>query len=756
MNLNISVRIKIFFIAVCIIVSGQIIYSWQNINAFQKSNLTTIKTKCLKSGEVLKEEIEYFLKLGISFDKLMKLEKLLQERLNNISELEYIEIINTAGYALYYADRNSMIHAEPGKRRAASSDEESIRNIIRLGFNLNEIDTTLSIFNVRTNKSEGHIKMRLSASQIVGQSRDILLDMITVILTSLLITFELMTFFVSFSITAPMERVVNEVNNSVLSLSVFRKNFIMAGDLELMVMRFNNYMVKYLKVIGHFIPIQRFFPQFKDKLTADIQAHVEDIDSVLSVEHTDSGILKQSSLKKALEEMRRKIVALQKRVDIFAKHLSKQLFITAPHDISRMAEDKKTKDLIPASYIRPFMFIFAISAGFSASFFPLFVNNLYQPLWGLGKDVIIGLPISFSMFFLAISMPLTGILSDRIGWYKPMIAGIFINATAWILTAMSRDLYHVLIFQSLMGIGSGAIFMSSQKFVIDNSSNTNRAANMASYSASFFSGNLCGIVVGGMLADRIGYENVFFLSGVISMFAFIYGINIFGKSMRRAGKEIKQDIKKEKSDSSFARASFQLIKDREFFAVVFLQAIPAKIAVIGFLFYLVPIYLKSIGTLQSNIGRVVMCYGILMAFLGPVLSRLLKASHRKYNIFAGGMITGIAMISNHFFSGFTSVLMIVIMLGLAQALSNSPMTSYISEMAIVQKIGTGTSMGLFRFLERIGNVTGPVLVGFLIYKKGYEQSIVILGIISLVCSILYILMISMGKNKPKIAENANS
>ncbi|MDM8544671.1 MFS transporter [Desulfococcaceae bacterium HSG9] len=756
MNLNISVRIKIFFIAVCIIVSGQIFYSWQNIDDFQKSNLKTIKTKCLKSGEVLKEEIEYFLKLGISFEKLMKLEKLLQERLNNISELEFIEIIDTAGYALYYADRNSMIHAEPGKRRSSSSDEESNQNIIRLGFNLNEIDTTLSLFNVRTNKVEGHIKMRLSASNIVGKSREILLDMITVILTSLLITFELMTFFVTFSITTPMERVTNEVNHSVLSLSVFRAKFIMAGDLELMVIRFNNYMVKYLKIIGHFIPIQRFFPQFKKKLTADIQTHVEDIDSILSARPADSGILKQPSLKKALEEMRLKIDALQERVNIFAEHLSNDLFITKPDDVQLMAEDKKNKDFISTSYIRPFMFIFAMSTGFSVSFFPLFVNNIYQPMWGLGKDVIIGLPISFSMFFLAISMPLTGILSDRVGWYKPMIVGIFINAIAWVLTAMSKDIYQVLIFQSLMGIGSGAIFMSSQKFVIDNSDDTNRASNMASSSASFFSGNLCGIVVGGMLADRIGYENVFFLSGAISISAFIYGINIFGKNMCRIGKDIKKDTTEKNSDGSFLRASFQLIKDREFFAVVFLQAIPAKIAVIGFLFYLVPIYLKSIGTLQSNIGRVVMCYGILMAFLGPILSKLLKASHRKYNVFAGGMITGIAMISNHFFSGFTPILMIVIMLGIAQALSNSPMASYISEMAIVQKIGTGTSMGLFRFLERIGNVTGPVLVGFIIYKKGYEQSIVILGIISFVCSILYILMISMGKNKPKIAENANS
>ena len=53
--------------------------------------------------------------------------------------------------------------------------------------------------------------------------------------------------------------------------------------------------------------------------------------------------------------------------------------------------------------------------------------------------------------------------------------------------------------------------------------------------------------------------------------------------------------------------------------------------------------------------------------------------------------------------------------------------------------------GLYRFWERLGNVAGPVVVGFFIAKAGYEKTIVLLGGISFICSLIYLAVILAHK-----------
>jgi predicted MFS family arabinose efflux permease len=193
---------------------------------------------------------------------------------------------------------------------------------------------------------------------------------------------------------------------------------------------------------------------------------------------------------------------------------------------------------------------------------------------------------------------------------------------------------------------------------------------------------------------------------------------------------------------------FRVLKDAEFFSVVFLQGIPAKIALIGFLYYFVPIYLKRMDTLQSDIGRVLMCYGVTLIFLNPLFSKLLKkTAYQRHFIALGGLITGLAMISFHFYSGFGAVLFLVIILGLAHTFSIPSQAAFIAETKIVKALGTGTGMGLFRFWERIGNVTGPLFLGFLMAWAGYEQAVPILGLITVVCTVLYLLIMALDHRK---------
>ncbi len=742
MILNLSLRIKMFLIAVCIIVTGQIVYSYYNVKSFQHGYISSLQKKSEKLGGYLKRDVEFVLNLKIPLIKLKGLEKTLQEILRAAPELEFIEITDTQGYVLYYADHQSLGRIKPATQLSKMSDTATTQKLNLLGLTVKDTDTILPVIYKRENKQVGNINMRLSAPLIAAKAREILMDMITVILTSLLITFEFLTFFVIYSISGPLEGVVNAMRRSIQSLSpLSKKEFLFIKELNIVIERFNQFMEKFSICLSPFLPIYSGFPDLEDNVHKTVPKQARLIDAFLDGQMNTVNEWERPPLKAALVKMRGQMTALQDKVDSFADQLNTGVLAkseSSTNDLADTCYEERPDNHLPYTYIRPLIFLFVMADGFTASFFPLFVDTLYEPLWGLSKDVILGLPISVFMFFLALSMVLGGSVTDRFGWRRPLLIGIFINAVGLMITSVSQDIFQLLLFRSVTALGFGIVFIACQQFIINNTTVKARTLGMATFLAAFFSGDICGTVIGGMLADRIGYTNVFVVSGVFAMFAFLFGILIFKKETHEPSAHRHQRL-------FTIKDVFGVFKDREFVSVVFLQAIPAKIALIGFVFFFAPLYLNRIGALQSDIGRLIMCYGLMLVFFGPLFSKYCdKASLRKYFIFVGGMLTGLSMISFYFIQGFGSVLFIVMMMGVAHTFSVSSQASFITETAFVKKVGAGAGMGIFRFWERIGNVVGPLLMGYLIAVTDYERSIMIVGIISVLCSLLYLILIISG------------
>ncbi len=742
MRLNLSIRIWVFLIVVSIIIAGQAIYSARNIESFQQAYLSTLQDKFAKLGGYFKDEVEYVLNLKIPLEKLIKIEDTLQEILEASPELEFIEITDMHGFVLFFADHRSIGRVEPGTRKSNTLDDRMTDRLHSLGLDTKATDTVLPVFYKRQHEQVGYINMRISPDLIVERSREILLDMVTVILTSLLITFEFLSFFVIYSISDPLRSVEKAIKGAVFNgTTVAPEAARNMGELEYICIRFNAFMRKFVVAFGPFIDLQHNVKQnagrlldMADRLKADIHSRL-----LIGQEHLHIGVVK---LLKKFEGTTLKFI---ESLNTFRGKIGSEAFDPLPRD-RRSHARAATHHRLPYVFIRPLIFLFVMSDGFCASFLPMFADTLYVPFWGISREVILGMPISMFMLFMALSMPFSGSLSDRVGWYPLLVSGILLNSMGLLLTAISITFWQLIVFRSITAIGFGMVYMSSQRFVIDRTTTYNRNMGMASFLAAFFSGDICGTVIGGMLADRIGYRNVFVVSCIISMLALLVCILIL-----RGGKPVNATTQKNGKGTFPLRNLFAALKDIEFFSIVFLQAIPAKLILIGFLFYFVPLYLRSIGTLQSDIGRIIMCYGVSLIFLGPFFSRFFdKKGFREIYIATGGMISGAAMLLFYFQSGFYPLLLIIVMLGIAHTFSVSSQASVISETRIVKKLGSGTGMGIFRFWERVGNVIGPLIMGTLITRVGYEQAVVILGWGSLITTMLYIMVIGFRRRNKRV------
>jgi predicted MFS family arabinose efflux permease/HAMP domain-containing protein len=378
-----------------------------------------------------------------------------------------------------------------------------------------------------------------------------------------------------------------------------------------------------------------------------------------------------------------------------------------------------------------FLLIFADSL--SLSFFPVFVGQFYSPSFGMSKSVVVGMPISIFMFTWALSMPWAGSLSDRVGPRKAFIIGAAITTVGLVLTANAQSLWDLLAWRSLTAVGYGLVFITSQSYVTNNTPPLQRTRGMAVFLSSFFAGSLAGSAIGGILSDRLGYQVTILISGLLSAAAALFVLRFLRTNPNQGA------LKKKLAVRDFKL----LLKNKKFVGITFLAAVPAKIALTGFLYYSVPLYLKLLGNNQSTTGRIMMAYGLAIIALSPFVAKLAdRVGKLGWFISVGGYSSALAMFIVYYFDSTAALLVSVTLLGIAHSIGVSPQMPLINDLCrdVVQEVGAGTVTGIFRLIERLGNVLGPIVSGLLISQFGFDGAFLGIGLLCFVCITCFSMM----------------
>jgi predicted MFS family arabinose efflux permease len=380
-----------------------------------------------------------------------------------------------------------------------------------------------------------------------------------------------------------------------------------------------------------------------------------------------------------------------------------------------------------------FLLIFAESL--SLSFFPIFVAQFYDPAFGLPLPVVIGIPITVFMLVWAITMPFAGTWCDRIGYRLAFSVGAAMTTIGLVLTAYSTSLVDLLLWRSITAVGYGIVYVTTQAYITVSVSAKEGTQGQAMFLASFFTGSLSGAAIGGILVDRLGFAMTFLLSAGLSAAAALYVLRSLGDE---TGRTVVSKAPK--------LAEFKLLLRHKHFAIVtFLSAVPAKVALAGFLYYSVPLYLKGLGYNQSITGRVMMAYGLAIILIGPMVARLAdRAPTRRWRfVMLGGYAAALAMTVPLLVDDMKGAVIAVIGLGIAHAIGVSPQMTLITDRCseTVREVGPATAVGIFRLVERIGTITGPLLLGAMIAASGFMGAFVVLALFTFATTTLFALLL---------------
>jgi MFS family permease len=413
----------------------------------------------------------------------------------------------------------------------------------------------------------------------------------------------------------------------------------------------------------------------------------------------------------------------------------------AAHEALRSRFKFGAKDAPPVSdetnlnRIRAPLFAFILAEEMTRSFLPSYVNELLVPIPGLSPQVVIGLPIMLFMLIVALGQPYLGGWSERVGRRQAMLAGAFVATIGFAGTAFAYNLYDLLLWRSLCALGYAMVFVAAQGYVLDRTEGANRAQGFALFIGAIMVATVCGPSIGGILADNIGYRASFAISAVMALLSIV--------AIWRLPATEPQEVSQRASRAPTLREILALVANPRFMTLTGLAAMPAKIMLTGVCFYLVPLYIVSIGSTQAMAGRMLMVYAVMMVLIVPLSATLSDASaHRERYVSAGLILSGLSgflMLASE-----NSILVlfgVVALLGLGQALSMAPQSALVGEQCReeIRRYGDDAVYGVYRLLERLGNALGPLAASVLVVLWGYQGAFVAISAFVLACGVLFML-----------------
>lgn len=421
------------------------------------------------------------------------------------------------------------------------------------------------------------------------------------------------------------------------------------------------------------------------------------------------------------------IIFLAKKLNV--SNVNDALDESRTHTVPNIDVQKDTEIAI----VRPLAFLLFMGIFMSVSFIPVVMKNLYEPMWGISQGIIIGLPITSEMFFAGLTTIIAGYLIDKKGWRVSFYLGLFIVAIGTLLSGLAQDALFFILARGVVGAGYGFSLMALRGFVNTTPSTQRRTSGLASLFAGVYAGLNCGVIVGAMLADRIGFSQVFFVAFGAMVLTGLFAYFNLSPKKNRAFKAM--------NDSSTKQGKISLLQfftQRQVLGLFVLIVLPTAISGM-FLDYYFPIFAAEEGLSASNVGRAFLLNGLCIVYLAPLLSKYLMTylGELKSIIFAG-LIIVLALLLFSWQSTILVAFIAIILLGLSDSFGLVAQNNYFLRQKVTHQIGEGKALGYFDNVRKTGQMIGPIIFGTLITLGVY--GIGLLGFIFLVTLILFLII----------------
>ena len=329
----------------------------------------------------------------------------------------------------------------------------------------------------------------------------------------------------------------------------------------------------------------------------------------------------------------------------------------------------------------------------------------------------IGLLIAAYDFAEIIAKPIFGILGDRVGMKKTMLAGIALFTLASILYPFINPQLLIMV-RFLQGVGAAALSAVSLA-LIGIYFKENRGKAYGIYNAIKGAGYVASPVIGGAIVVQSNFSGIFYATAGIGVVAFM--ISVFlpdPDTPKKFGHDDDDD--------------FSLTKILEVFRqpdlLPWYLIIVANMFFVGILFGFLPVYITTLNYTPLNRGLLISVVAVSYLLVQPVAGMFADKIDPKITIRVGLIFSALSIILVPFTQGISLVVLSIIAgIGVGTVWTNTD-----TLMSTLAKQGRlGETMGVAGSFKEFGDMVGPLLIGLLSQWLGLKAGFVICGVLGL-------------------------
>ena len=363
---------------------------------------------------------------------------------------------------------------------------------------------------------------------------------------------------------------------------------------------------------------------------------------------------------------------------------------------------------------------------------PLFATSL-------GADPAgVGLVASVSAFTGVVASIPAGILSDRWGRRRMLLASSFVFATAPFLYLLVTDIWQLAAVRFYHGLAT-AIFVPIGMALVSDLFHQERGEKMGWFSTSTLLGRFIaplagGGIIGALAGDpAFSYHIVYLVCGAAGVVVFVLAFRIpEASSLRNNGRHWKDTL-------SIFRS---VISDRAIVITALVEA--AILFAYGTFETFLPLYALQSGLSAYQIGIFLSSQVVTLALTKPFMGKLSDRHGRRPQIVAGALIGALSIAGFALFSTFLPLFGFSIIFGLSMSVVTSATAAHIADLSRAE--GRGSAMGVLGSVMDIGHTTGPIASGIIAASFGFGASFIGAGTVLLLASTGFAVM--TRKNRP--------
>ena len=406
------------------------------------------------------------------------------------------------------------------------------------------------------------------------------------------------------------------------------------------------------------------------------------------------------------------------------------------------------RDIALLDLVKPVFFVAVFLEHLNYAFLPQFMHEVVAES-GLSSGYA---SAPFTAYYLCFALALIPAGHYAQNWSaRPlMYGGLILAALGVFAMAIPTDFYIVTAARAVSGIGQGMLFIGVQSYILAIASPGGKTRGAAMIVFGFQGGMISGMAIGSLLVTYMGAQGVFTLGGLIATGMALYAITVLPSTAPRRTAEIGMGA----TFRRLGRDVGQVLRSMHFLQTMFFIGIPAKAVLTGIIIFALPLLLAHKHYAQEDIGQIIMVYAAGVVLASSWVSRLVDRTGKTDTIlFWGAVISGVGLMAiglidweglNRGDDGGLLVTMVLIIgvatVGVAHGFINAPVVTHVAESELASKIGPTSVTATYRFLERIGHVAGPMIVGQMFLYWG--QSALNLMWIGVAIALLGILFLS--------------